>query len=293
MGFDSFPTPNKRTEKEVSPKKETSRRLRLLVGLEMKLMLGNITTHGREHLKEIPKNKKVIIVPSHLSDLDMQIVINQLGKDFDMAVSGLATNLDMSKDFAAGMSTLLAGRENFLPIDNMREKTSNGDPGVHVKERFNPENFETMADTLRSGKEVLIAGHNRGEGELKKGGKGAVYLAQLGKGDFVILPVAVDIHSKEAMLTEKSGSQLFGMKRPDVDVTILKPVIPEPIPGIEEYTEIVHKRNRGIELQPDEKERMQYFDRILQEQSDTLIMKPIAESLPQEKRGAYRSDVSK
>lgn len=58
----------------------TSKRLLMAIGADVKLATGKIQTHGEEHLKEIPPDKKVIIATTHISDLDVPIATLKLGK---------------------------------------------------------------------------------------------------------------------------------------------------------------------------------------------------------------------
>jgi len=65
----------------MSKRPTTSKRLLMAIGAEVKLATGEIQTHGEEHLKEIPPDKKVIIATTHISDLDVPIAtLKILGK---------------------------------------------------------------------------------------------------------------------------------------------------------------------------------------------------------------------
>ena len=274
----SWLQPQLEQEKTLEKKqKETAFRLRLMVGLELKI-LGKIQTFGREHLQEIPKDKKVIIAATHISDIDMPVVIGSLGEDFELKVTTKSMNLDMSKDTFGSLGPLIAGRDNFLPIDYGRNKE-----GRRMAD-FNPDNFKAMAAALNDDKEVLIAAHNPTSGKLPRGGIGASYLYQLGHGDFIILPVAVNVKSEKPY---RVGDEISLVKEhPDTDVFIGKPLELESIAGIDEYEKIIEKKNRGEELTADEVAESKRIRQLLLDNSDA-IMESLAEMLPEEKRGYY------
>jgi 1-acyl-sn-glycerol-3-phosphate acyltransferase len=72
---------------KMSKRPTTSKRLLIAIGADVKLATGEIQTHGEEHLKEIPPDKKVIIATTHISDLDVPIATLKLGKYFDIAIT--------------------------------------------------------------------------------------------------------------------------------------------------------------------------------------------------------------
>lgn len=266
---------------ELSQKKEerkTSLRLRTMVGLELKI-LGKINTYGRENLLEIPEGKKVLLVATHISDIDMSVVIGALGEDFDMKISTKSMNLDRSKDAFGSIGPLLAGRNNFLPVDYGRR------PDGKRMAEINPENFKTMADVLQNGQEILIAAHNPSSGKLPRGGIGASYIYQLGHGDFVILPVAVNVKSEKPY---RAGNEVSLFKeRPVTDVFIGKPITLNAIENIDDYAKLIEKKSRGEELTPEEIVESKSLHKQLLSNSDT-IMESLAYMLPEEKRGYYQ-----
>ena len=64
----------------------------MAIAADVKLASGEIQTHGEEHLKEIPPDKKVIIATTHISDLDVPIATLKLGKYFDIAITNQSTS---------------------------------------------------------------------------------------------------------------------------------------------------------------------------------------------------------
>ncbi len=260
-------------------RKESPLQLRAAVGLETGLMLGRIMTFGKGYLKHIPEGKKVIVVTSHISDIDIPVVIDQLGGDLNLKITAQSTNLDFKKDAASTFGTFVAGHDNFLPIDY----TIEGDKKVA---HFNPDNYDAMASALREGSEVLVAAHKPSSGALSRGGIAAPYLSQVGGGEFVILPVAVNVKSKKPF---RAGGEAELLKeRPDTDVFIGEPMELPRIEGIEDYAKILKKKEQsGGELDPVESEKLAALQDALRSQSDS-IMKSIAEMLPFEKRGEYQ-----
>ncbi len=271
--------PNPRTPDNDQPKRETSLRLRSLATLETKLFLGKIETLGKEHLKEILPGEKVIIAGSHISDMDMQVIISQLGKDFSIKVSGQSTHHSFETDSSGMTAQLLAGKDNFIPIDY----SGQGDQKRAV--RFNPKNFDSMAEALREGDSVLVAAHNPSSGKLPSGGVGIPYLSQLGVGNFVILPVAVDIKSNEPY---RAGGEIKLIKeKPDTEVHIGAPIRLPVISGIEDYQKLLSRRKESEQpLSEEETNRLSVLNHELKEQSD-IVMQSLANMLPEKKRGNY------
>lgn len=251
---------------------------------------------GKEHLKEIPTGKRVIVAVTHISDLDTSLAISALGNDLDLMVATQSTVLNRKQDPRGYVGLVAAGLNNFAEIDYRRTSTG------FTSGLFNPQNFSNMADAMNGGKDVLIVAHNPSHtGTLTRGGYGAVYLSQIVK-DAVILPVAVNVESKEQLIVGKnawkSAVRNAGLlNRPDTQVVIGKPIEPQHIEGIERFNVLLEKqreRNKNkaaptateiTEIQSDADE----FHRLslaLRRQSDEL-KKVLAAMLPKEKRGPY------
>jgi hypothetical protein len=253
-------------------------RLRLALKAHIKPVTGEIRISGEEHIKEILPYKKVIIVTTHISDLDVPIAASKLSKYFNIAI----TNESVSHSFLGEPSTnvgmRIAGKENFIPIDY--KKVEGKKQGA-----FNPENFKPMKEALDKGKAIIIAGHNPTQKwRLPKGGYGAAYLSDI-TDNAVILPVTVNIESDEPV--GMSDTILKNIRqKPNVSIYINKPIELKKIPGIEDMANIMKKHENGEKLTREERKRFSELKKALQNQSDK-IMKQLAANQPNVKKGEY------
>ena len=253
-------------------------RLRLALEAHIKPVTGEIRISGEEHIKEIPPYKKVIIVTTHISDLDVPIAASKLSKYFNIAI----TNESISHSFLGEPSTnvgmRIAGKENFIPIDY--KKVEGKKQGA-----FNPENFKPMKEALEKGKAIIIAGHNPTQKwRLPKGGYGAAYLSDI-TDNAVILPVTVNIESDEPVGMADTILKNIRQK-PNVSIYINKPIELKKIPGIEDMANIMKKHENGEKLTREERKRFSELKKALQNQSDK-IMKQLAANQPNVKKGEY------
>lgn len=241
-------------------KQITPRRLRIIANAVAKLTTSGVEVKGREHLAEIKSGKPVIIVTSHISELDIPLVAYALAKDFNIAITVQSIHHTLKGDIRTYLALLVAGRKNFLPI------TWNKQDGVRVGV-FNPKDFLNMLSSVKQGKTLLIAAHNPTKDRKlpQKGGKGAAYLSQLIKGA-IILPVAVELDSD---FTTKLNGQLINTvsKKPKAIVKIGKPFELKDMGVAEKIIKIKEKF---------ENETKNYL--ILKDLSD-IIMKHIAKTL--------------
>jgi len=272
------------------PQNQTEKRkgssLRLSVALEsvMKFATSKIEVKGREHISEIPKGKKVIIVCSHISDMDMGIAAYALRDDFDLLITHQSVQT-LLEEPGISLGMKIAGKENFMPIDWLRFE--GGKQG-----KFNPDNFIKLKKYLEeSGKTPIIAAHNPSKRwQLKKGGYAAVMLAQL-QGDAVILPIAIDVKSEEPVGMAESRLKTL-KKKPEVEVSIGKPFELPQIEGIKELKPIFDKMKQNMPLSDEERKKFSELHQSLRDSSD-MIMERLAEYLPKEKRGIYGKDNKK
>ena len=241
------------------------------------LYSSNFKVKGEENLQKIPKDKKLLIVTSHISDIDMPIATYALVKEFNIFLTNQSSQHTFSGDPAMNSIMRLVGKDNFAPIDYRQD-------GSLKRSAFNPNNFIDINEgkAKEKGNRIpMVAAHNPARGELPKGGYGAVFLAQIM--DATILPVAVDLKSDSA--TEPMGmadNQITTLKaKPEMEVTIGEPIFLDQIGGLKEAL-----KDRD---EKENKERLNIhpFKEDLKRQSDE-IMKKIASLLPEEKRGAYK-----
>jgi hypothetical protein len=174
----------------------------------------------------------------------------------------------------------MAGKDNFIPIDYKKI------PGGKQASSFNPDNFDPMKEALEEGKAVVVAAHNpTQEWNLPKGGYGVSYLSDIAGDNVMILPVAVDLESEESVGMFENQLKTL-LNKPTAHVRIGEPMTLEKVPGIEDFSSIMHKRRRHETLTPEDRERFSKLSDTIREQSDT-VMKKIAEYVPEEKRGVY------
>ena len=274
-----MPAENSLIQNSVQERHRTSKRLLMAIEADVKLATGEIQTHGEEHLREIPPDKKVIIATTHISDLDVPIATLKLGKFFDIAITNQSIHHSFLGEPSTNIGMRIAGRENFIPIDTKKiEGKKQGE--------FNPQNFAPMREALEKGKAIIIAAHNPTQKwKLSKGGYGAAYLTAISE-NVVILPVVVNIESDEKLgMAETILKDV--VKRPDASVYIQKPIELEKINGIEDFEKILGKRKRGEKLTKEERLRFSELKMALEKRSDR-IMQALASDLPEKKRGEYQ-----
>lgn len=247
--------------------KKSSRRLMLALEGNVAMTVGNIEVKGREHLKEIPEGKRVIIAATHISSLDMPVVSSVLGKEFDIAITNLPSQHSFREDPAVNTSLRIAGKENFIPMD------------------FSAENLGKMRAALESGKALVVAAHQPSrEWHLEHGGYAAAYLASTVP-DAIIVPVSVEVETKEEGVRKESTASNM-LKRPDAAVFIGKPFELAHIDGMEELAEITDRVKIGMSVSDDERIRFLELKKQLAKQSDS-IMRVLAEPLSEERKGPY------
>jgi len=248
----------------------------------LKAQFGKIEVKGRENFDLIPKDRHVIFAPTHLSNFDVPISIYSVGQHFRLMVGGASTHLKFSENPTGFIGDRLAGKENFIPIKHKKDEK-----GVE-RGRFNPEDLENLKTAFEEKKALMVSAYYSGEEKNSlpdKGGYGVVYLAEIA--DALIVPIAVDIKSKEKTEMQKNiVKAIFSF--PDAQVNIGKPINLPKIEGIERLKEIWGKRKTD-RLSKEETEEFHRLSQQLREQSD-LVMKKLAELLPEEKRGKWASE---
>ena len=261
------------------PKKESSSK-RLMLAMESlgKLQVDKISIEGSEHLKEIPKDRKVIIVTTHITDLDMPLAATAVGNDLDIAVANMSVHHSFKGEAPTYLGLLAAGKSNFFPIDFEKNKEVDKETGEKYKGAgaFNPDNFTPMAEAMKNGKRILIAGHNPShDGKLGSPGYGAAYLAEIANA--MILPVGVNLKPKE------SGTGMYGsevktfLKKPDADIKIGAPFELSKIEGINEFSQLMKKRETlaktGERLSDEEMTRFFELSKQLRKCSEEIFAK--------------------
>lgn len=267
--------------------KVTPLRLRLAIKALVEMSTKKVEVIGKDNLNKIPNGKKVIIAASHCSDLDVNIIFSELANNFDIAITNQSIHHEFGKELSTNIGLMAAGKDNFLPIKVEKVKNKNG---KEVKKSyFNPDDFPLMEKKMDEGKTILMAAHNPSDnGELARGGYGIPYLSSLNKDDVVILPVAVNLKSAEGVGMHNDFTKTMA-NRPEAEVIIGKPFQLEKIKGIENAPIIMKKGKHGEGKRTGEevKEFNELADK-LREQSNRMMEK-IADLLPEEKRGIYKT----
>lgn len=262
---------------------ETSRRLRMSLSAGLGFLFENpseIPVVGKELLKEIPPNRKVIIATTHLCDSDVPIAGLALSDSFDIAIVHHSTHDNLLEDPVSWVGAAIAGRKNFLSVNSRKQDGK-------VVTNFVPEDFEPMEDALDKGKTIVIAAHNPTYGWKlpQKGGLGAAYLAQLS--DALILPVSINVESasKTGTLADMKKVVSTSKKKFSAQVSVGHPIDLKKI-EVERIAEILKKRKEGNVLSPEEKKEFSEIHTKLQEQAE-VVMSSLAAMLPPEKRGVW------
>lgn len=262
--------------KEMFPFRQTPKLLMRAIETQLKIQLGKIETSGRENLEKLPKDKKVVIATTHISDMDIPLTVHALGNDLDLVITNQSVHYKFTSEPSMNITMRLIGKDNFLPIDFTGKGTKKHPIG------FNPDNFTPMMEAMDKGKAIIVAGHNPSlEGRLEEPGYGATYLAEMANA--IILPVSVGIISKENLGTAQNVLKTF-FKKPNAHVQIGEPFFLEKIEGIEKMKELMDKRKEGNRLTAEEVSEFSKLKKGLKEQSEVLIKK-LAEITPEEKRG--------
>ncbi|MCX6753667.1 MAG: hypothetical protein NTV03_01260 [Candidatus Nomurabacteria bacterium] len=256
----------------VEKKRQGSMRLWLANESIIKLALGEIKIEGKENIDKIPLNANIVIMSTHLTDLDIPIVIHSIARDLDIAVTNMSVHhkfFGKEGEPSTNIGMRIAGKDNFIPIDYKRDTKG---PGNKSAVSFNPNNFETAAESIDKGRAILIAAHKplpeaKNSLENVKGGYGGVYLSQLRENTY-ILPVTVVLDKAAGM----HGNELDTLKKkPNASVVIGEPFKPEKIPNIEQFSILTKKREGGEILNDEEMKEFSKISHALRNQSENII----------------------
>ncbi len=269
-------------QEQLQERKGSPKRLMLAIETLVKTTSRNVEVQGREHLAEIPKDRKVIVVTSHISDIDIPLSVKALGYDLDIVIVNESPHHSFRQEWNTYLGLVAAGKKNFIPLDFRKNEKGEKEPLS-----FNPDNFKPMEEVMDQGKAVLMAAHNPSHNwRLEEGGYGPAYLAELT--DAVILPVGVNVKSEKPMGMYEN--QMATMKsKPDASVTIGEPFELTKIEGSEDLASIIGKMHAGERLTREQINRLTELRKKLKEQSDK-IMQRVADLVPEEKRGIYKKE---
>ncbi len=123
-----------------------------------------------------------------------------------------------------------------------------------------------------------------------RGGYGGVYLAEISNA--IIVPIAVNIKSDspDAVIRKKGIGGLLG--RPEAEMIIGKPIVPEKIEGLKDLGEILKRRREDPKsVTRADLDRIKELQERLKRESDKVML-ALAEMLPEEKRGSWGERVN-
>jgi hypothetical protein len=278
----------------------SSWRFRVAMKLNVELITDSVEVKGWENYYALPENIHPVIATTHLTDTDVQITAFTFSQVADIAVSSIKTN---QQDKIIGKLISLAGRENFYDIANQFvDKKANF--------RLDATNFLAMVRAVcKKGKTMVIPSHSPhyiGYGNRvlpDNPGLAAVIVANLT--DRVVLPVAVEIHTKGRVgmaedLFDNVIKKVKG-KIPKSTVFIAEPIfldaggIPEElITTKNEVLDALQIFNSHTRMTMTEEDRILSLEtlRKLKKQGEIVMMAQSAE-LPKERRGIWHERLLK
>jgi hypothetical protein len=260
---------------------ETAARFRKACELAVHNLFGEFvvertTDTGEDRITQLRErfpNRPVIIVASHISDMDVAAAVTALGKDFDFQITSESLNFEKWPQWA--MFSAL-GMDRFSSLDYKEGEEKAGKSG-----RFNPANFEAIKAKMHSGRTPWIAIHPFApEGKMRHAKIGPIFLAQISEA--VILPVALDVQGATGSMEKdplqvvkqlRAGMATFRIGEPidlaKVDIGLIQ---------------LVLANKRGAS-RADVSASIQVHH-LLKQQAEQ-VARAIAQLLPTEKRGLY------
>lgn len=262
-----------------SPIKPSPFRFRTSFEVLSKMGLGKVNVEGLENIDKLPKNRPIVVVPTHITDLDALVAMGELVKYLKLSLTHLSTS-QKADPVTHGFRKLL-GESNFIPIDYVPAEGER-----KWSSFFNLANFTPMLDALKKNKAILIVGHNPTYNHVlpDKGNMGSIFLAQ--KAHAVILPVAINIHVKKEDIGKANAASFVPLltkyPRATADLTIGSPLELPPL-NVDLWQQIIQERSARS---PEEKDKFTAISKGLREQSD-ILMQHLAAMLPPDKRGRW------
>lgn len=259
----------------IPTKRDSFNRLWLANEANLKLAgVKEVRVTGQENIAEIPKGSKVVIITSHMTDLDIPVSIHAVAKDLDVVVMNQSVHhkfFGEQGEMPTNIGLRIAGKKNFLPIDFVRKASGKKDP-----KPFNTANFEPAREAMEKGNAVMIAAHNPfqkfGQNlDSTRGGYGGVYLAAL-TGAY-ILPITVTFDRETGMYDPNLLQTLKNIKKANATAQIGKPFKLEKIEGIENFQKINEKKRAGMKLTKEEYDESFKIIAALRERSQEMMKK--------------------
>ncbi|MCX6796339.1 MAG: hypothetical protein NTW06_02460 [Candidatus Falkowbacteria bacterium] len=238
-----------------------------------------IKIKGVENFKLIPAKRKLIFVPTHLSDFDMLISLYALSQYFHVAIVDSSTHHHLTENPLAYVGIHFLGAKNFYSV-----KYTKDNKGIeHGK--FDPNDFNKMQKDLTKKKAIIFSAYYKGGHGWclpNKGGLGAIYLAALTNA--LIVPVAINIKSKKQIGMGNAKIKTL-LKRPRVEVIIGQPIDFPQIKNLRRITALL-KKKKTDQLSAQETIILKQIFREINKQSN-IVMQHLAKLLPKQKRGKW------
>ena len=239
---------------------------KLKLGLEMlvKASVHGIEMTGREHLDRLDYQRRIILVPSHIDDLSVPIAaLLWMREGRNVAIAHISGQRDPRQDLLTWFGLLVAGSENFLPIDVNKHN------GQWKAEPFNPQNFQAMRAAFEERKAIIMAGHSPSDHQLPdRGGIGALYLAHIANAQ--ILPVSIRLDQRVGKAGVLEGIKTV-ITKPVAYATYGEPITNlQPLEGLDSSQRVTRKHMR----------------QLLEESNQ--LMRVYAQALPPEQQGKWQ-----
>ncbi len=270
--------------------KHSSFRLMWTMRVFAKVLVGKINVVGQERLESLPADVPVVVAVTHISDIDIPLVVLALGSYFDFVVTDISIHRNFRDSIRSVDPTivgiLIAGIDNFLPITYVLENGKR-------KGQINPDDRIQIGQALKAGKTVVIAAHNPTfDGKLPDApGYLAVRIAQSVE-NTVVIPVTIQIGKGSDRLGLVKTIVQTILKRPAAKISIGEPLIfnnPAAKRAAATVEDILDRRRRGLE-QADDQDKLQKAKQIVIREGSRL-MRALAKMLPPERRGKWGAEM--
>lgn len=245
-------------ERSTGEKMKNSERLANLARLSMLPYIRDVNITGKEKLDILPKDRPIIFAGTHFFNTDISIIISIIGKEFPIKVVQASTHESPIESLGGYLVYVLGGKNNFLSIKTI--KNDKKEVGV-----FNFDDYKPMIDCLNNGTNLVMAAYYNDDQKYfydsctykeglilpDKGGVGSIYVAK--ETNALIVPIAANL---------------------DINKGI----------GISIGDPLEVKKTESDDMS-DTKNRTLFFNEL--RQGSALLMKSLAQMLPQEKRGRW------
>lgn len=274
----------------------SSARLMFFLELYRRIITGKNNIVGEENLEKLPPDAPIIFATTHITDIDVPLVVAALGNKFDLATVDMSVHRRIGASVRVLDPTILgiwlAGVGNFLSISYTQEN------GVR-KGLIDPVNLDRIGQTLKSGKKALVmSAHNpvldrKAYGKLPDNPGYAVIRVAQSVENAVVVPVVVQVGEGINRLGYGNNILETIYRRPSVKVIIGRHLVfnnPEAKQAAAVFEEIMVRRQQGQEEAGDRKRMVEAREVVNTE--GARLMEALAAMLPPEKRGKWGNDTT-